>query len=68
MRWSRSDERLTKPQKKQDILDETKKKVNGIERQFSRGLITDEERYNKVIALWTQATDDVTDAINRHRI
>ena len=51
------------PQKKQDILDETKKKVNGIERQFSRGLITDEERYNKVIALWTQATDDVTDAM-----
>ena len=51
------------PEKKQDILAATKKQVNGIERQFSRGLITDEERYNKVIALWTQATDDVTDAM-----
>ncbi len=51
------------PQKKQEILDKTKTQVNGIERQFSRGLITDEERYNKVIALWTQATDDVTDAM-----
>ena len=51
------------PEKKQDILAATKKQVNGIERQFSRGLITDEERYNKVIALWTQATDDVTAAM-----
>ena len=51
------------PEKKQDILAATKKQVNSIERQFSRGLITDEERYNKVIALWTQATDDVTDAM-----
>ena len=51
------------PQKKQEILDATKKQVNGIERQFSRGLITDEERYNKVIDLWTKATDNVTKAM-----
>ena len=51
------------PKEKQTILQETRTKVNGIERLFSRGLITDEERYNKVIALWTQATDDVTDAM-----
>lgn len=51
------------PEKKQVILDATKEQVTGIERQFSRGLITDEERYNKVISLWTKATDDVTDAM-----
>ncbi len=51
------------PAEKKTILAATEKTVNGIERQYSRGLITDEERYNKVISLWTKATDDVTDAM-----
>ena len=51
------------PKEKQEILDSTEKAVNGIERLFSRGLITDEERYKKVIDLWTKATDDVAEAM-----
>ena len=34
-----------------------------VEQQYRRGLITDEERYNKVVELWTRATDEVTDAV-----
>lgn len=51
------------PPEKKEILAATENQVNSIERQFRRGLITDEERYNKVISLWTKATDDVTKAM-----
>ena len=51
------------PEKKKDILDETEKKVNVIERQYNRGLITDEERYKHTCDLWSKATDDVADAM-----
>ena len=54
------------PAEKKDILASTEKQVNGIERQYSRGLITDDERYKKVIELWTKATDDVTDAMMKN--
>ena len=51
------------PPEKKNILDTTEAQVRSIEKQFRRGLITDDERYNKVINLWTQATDDVTKAM-----
>lgn len=54
------------PPEKKSILAAAEKEVNLIERQFSRGLITDEERYNKVITLWTKATDDVTEAMMKN--
>ncbi len=51
------------PPKKKTIIADTQKIVNKVERQFDRGLITEEERYNKVIKLWSKATDDVADAM-----
>ena len=51
------------PKEKKEILANTEAQVNSIERQYRRGLITDDERYNKVISLWTKATDDVTKAM-----
>ena len=33
------------------------------EQQYRRGLITSEEQYNRIVELWTKATDDVTDAV-----
>ncbi len=51
------------PPEKKEIIAATEAQVSSIEKQFRRGLITDEERYNKVINLWTQATDDVTKAM-----
>lgn len=37
--------------------------VNRVERDYNRGLITEDERYKKVIKLWSDATDDVADAM-----
>ena len=51
------------PENKQAILDETAAKVDEAERQYRRGLITEEEQYNKVVELWTRATDDITQAV-----
>ena len=42
---------------KQDILDEAEEKVTRVTKQFRRGLITEEERYDKVIEIWSQAKD-----------
>jgi len=51
------------PGEKKDIIEDTAGKVNKVERQFARGLMTEEERYKKVVDLWTKATDDVADAM-----
>ena len=42
---------------KQILIDETRKTIDQINKQFKRGLITDEERHNKVIKLWTDTTN-----------
>ncbi|MGY0414317.1 DNA-directed RNA polymerase subunit beta' [Staphylococcus sp. mip270_02] len=44
---------------KQDILDEHEKLVDKVTKQFNRGLITDFERYNAVIEIWTDAKDQI---------
>ena len=51
------------PPAKKEILAEADKKVENILRSYSRGLLTDEDRYNEVIKVWEKATDDVTEAM-----
>ena len=51
------------PPEKQEMIDTTTEAVNKIEHQFGRGLITEEERYNKVVALWQKTTNDVGEAM-----
>ncbi len=51
------------PDSKQTVLDETAARVEETERQYRRGLITEEEQYNKVVELWTRATDEITQAV-----
>ncbi len=51
------------PPEKQEMIDTTTEAVNKIEHQYGRGLITEEERYNKVVALWQQTTNDVGEAM-----
>ncbi|NLM45540.1 MAG: DNA-directed RNA polymerase subunit beta' [Firmicutes bacterium] len=51
---------VTIPEKKQEILANAEKEVDTIEQQFRRGLITAEERYDRIIEIWTRAKDDVT--------
>ncbi len=51
------------PKGKKGIITATEDQVEKIERQFRRGLITEEERYDQVIALWGKAKDDITEAL-----
>ncbi|ALM56082.1 DNA-directed RNA polymerase subunit beta' [Staphylococcus equorum] len=44
---------------KQEILDEHEKLVERITKQFNRGLITEFERYNAVVEIWTDAKDKI---------
>ena len=51
------------PPKKKEILAETSEKVKKVETYFNRGILTEKERYEKVCALWNEATDKVADAM-----
>jgi DNA-directed RNA polymerase subunit beta' len=51
------------PEEKREIIEQTTAEVEKSEQQYRRGLITSEEQYNKIVELWTRATDDVTDAV-----
>ncbi len=56
---------VTIPEAKADILDQVTEKADQIQRQYRRGLITENEQYVKTVELWTQAVDDVTEAVSR---
>jgi DNA-directed RNA polymerase subunit beta' len=47
------------PEKKEIILENALKEVEGIQEKYERHVLTEGERYNKVIDVWTHATGDV---------
>ena len=51
------------PKAKKDILAKAEEEVENVAKQYRRGLITEQERYDSVIKIWEQATDDVTGAM-----
>ena len=51
------------PEAKKEILAKADQDVENIRKQFKRGLITNEERYDAVIKVWEKATKDVTEAM-----
>ena len=51
------------PTAKEEILASAEKKVEKYETAYRRGLMSDTERYERVIDTWNQATDDVADAL-----
>ncbi|MBF4500956.1 DNA-directed RNA polymerase subunit beta' [Savagea sp. SN6] len=48
---------------KGEILDEAQLKVDRVMKQFRRGLITEEERYDRVISYWSEAKDIIQDKL-----
>ena len=50
---------LIVPKKKQKILEEAHQQVQEIEEQYRKGLISDGERYNKVIDIWAKVSEEV---------
>ena len=56
-------EDVTVPPSKQKILDEHEKAAQKVEGQYRKGIITDDERRQELIEIWTKATDDVKNAM-----
>ncbi len=53
------------PDAKQKLVKEALDSVAEISKQYQGGVLTDGERYNKVIDVWTHATDTISDAMYR---
>jgi len=51
------------PPSKPEIVSKAEDEVHQIENHYRRGAITEDERYHKVVDIWNQAKDDVTDAL-----
>jgi len=54
---------LVIPKAKPEVLKEAREEVGKVEDQYRKGAITERERYNKVIDVWTHATDKVSDML-----
>lgn len=51
------------PEAKNDILSASEAQIEKIKEYFRRGLMTDDERYRKVVKIWEKATNDVGEAM-----
>jgi DNA-directed RNA polymerase subunit beta' len=51
------------PEEKKEFITEAKQEVAKVEDQYRKGIITDGERYNKIIDIWTHTTDKVSDLV-----
>jgi len=51
------------PENKQEYIDKAVAEVTEIQRQYTEGLITDGERYNKVIDIWAKCTEDIAETM-----
>jgi len=54
------------PSKKPELLAAAEVEVDKVQKLFRRGLISEDERYEKVIEIWNNTTDHVTDALMEH--
>jgi len=51
------------PDDKKKVISSSKKEVNSVEDQYRKGIITERERYNKIVDIWTHATDKISDML-----
>ncbi|MBH8598849.1 MULTISPECIES: DNA-directed RNA polymerase subunit beta' [unclassified Thermoactinomyces] len=54
---------VTVPAEKQEILANAEEEVARVLKQYRRGLITDDERYERVISIWSNAKDKITEVL-----
>ncbi len=59
-------EDVVTPPKKAELLADAEGRAEKVQTQFERGLITDLERRQELIEIWTRATDEVADAMREH--
>ncbi len=53
------------PKRKESELENAYKQVKQVDQQYRRGIITDGERYNKIIDIWTHAGDQISNVMFR---
>ena len=51
------------PTDKPEVVKNARKEIDKVESQYRQGIITTGERYNKVIDIWTNATDQISEAV-----
>ena len=51
------------PEEKKDMMDKANKAVEGIMRDFHNGLITQDERYGRILDVWTKTNEELTDTM-----
>jgi DNA-directed RNA polymerase subunit beta' len=54
------------PQAKYEIVSDAEQKVNNVEKQFRRGLITADERYRNVVDIWQEVTKEVREKVREN--
>ncbi|RLC67603.1 MAG: DNA-directed RNA polymerase subunit beta' [Chloroflexi bacterium] len=52
------------PEAKENIIRETEQTVSEVDRQYRRGLLTEEEQYTRTIELWSRAREQVSEAVS----
>lgn len=53
------------PEEKPAIIKDARRLIEEVENQYRKGIITTGERYNKIIDIWTSATDEISKAVFR---
>ena len=48
------------PVRKEEFVEESEREAADVDKQYSDGLITDGEKYNKIVDIWSKATDRIT--------
>jgi len=51
------------PKEKTEQIDEAHKQIKEVEKQHRKGVITSGERYNKIVDIWTHATDQISNVM-----
>lgn len=51
------------PKEKQEIMQRSDEKVATVMNQYRRGLITNDERYDRIISIWSKCKDEITDIL-----
>ncbi len=54
---------MTIPPQKPHLLEQAQKQVSDIQKQYNNGVITDGERYNKVVDIWAEVQDEIGSAV-----
>jgi len=59
-------ENVVIPEEKEEMIARSQKEVDEIQQQYEIGIITDGERYNKIIDIWTHTTSDIAEVMFRY--